>query len=129
MNIPENIELFEGELATYWFLDNGILASKSKSPVRTLKNTSETFDMIKRITNNNKVCLLVYLCPSPVPDKATRDYVAKELPNVYRAMAMVTTSALGKLVMNMVFSFKPPTIPMRTFSKDVDAIEWLKKYQ
>jgi hypothetical protein len=86
--IPENTELHESILGTYWFGENGILFSKSKSPRRTLENVKENIEFVKRITNNKKACLLVYISNSGKPDKATRNYVAEHLPEIYKAMAM-----------------------------------------
>ena len=42
MNIqkPTDRETWEGEIATYWFDDNGILVSLSKSILRTVENIS-----------------------------------------------------------------------------------------
>ena len=127
MKPPDNTTTFDGELATYWF-EEGILISLSKSPTRTVANITENIALVKRITNNKKVPLLIYLSNSPVPDKETRKLAAKELPNVYTAMAMVSKSGLAKIIMNMVFGLKPPTIPMKSFSDDKKAKEWLKHY-
>jgi hypothetical protein len=30
--------------------------------------------------------------------------------------------------MNLLFKFKPPTIPMKTFSEDKEAVDWLKQF-
>ncbi len=126
---PTDKELFETTIATYWFAADGLLTSVSKNPTRTVANTTESFELIRRITNGKKQPLMVYLCPSGVPDKATRDYVAQQLPTVYTAMAMVSQSGLGNIIMNILFKFKPPAIPMKSFSTDTEAKEWLKQYQ
>jgi hypothetical protein len=127
MQPPDNTTIYKGEIATYWFED-GILISLSKNPVRTVANITENIALVKRITNNKKVPLLIYLSPSPVPDKETRKFAASQVANVYKAMAMVSKSGLAKIVMNMVFGLKSPTIPMKSFSDDKKAKEWLKQY-
>src|SRR5437868_15536900 len=90
-------EIFEGEIATYWF-DDGILVSVSKSPRRTVENITKNIALVKRITNNKKVSLLIYLSRSPIPDKETRKFVTEQLPNVYTAMAMVSNQDLQDLL-------------------------------
>ena len=127
MKPPTDREIFEGEIATYW-MDNGILVSLSKSPKRTVANITDNIAFVKRITNNQKVPLLIYLSNSPVPDKETREFSALQLPLVYSAMAMVSKAGLAKLIMNMLFKFKPPPIPMKNFADDKEAIEWLKQF-
>ena len=124
---PTNHPTFEGEIATYW-MEDGILISLSKSPKRTVKNITENAALVKRITGNKKVPLLIYLTKSPIPDKETRNYVNKILPEVYTAMAMISKPGLAKFIMNFLFSLKPPPIPMKNFSDEEEAKEWLKRY-
>ena len=125
---PNNKPLIQGEIADYRLGDEGILYSYSKSIKRTVKNISGNIELVKRITGNKKVPLLIYLSNSHVPDKETRKFSAEQLPNIYTAMAMVSNSGLGKAIMNVLFKFKPPAIPMRSFSDDKAAREWLKQY-
>jgi hypothetical protein len=125
MKKPDN--LIKGVIADYLYED-GILYSYSKSPVRTIQNISENIALVKRIANNKKVPLLIYLSNSPVPDKATRKFSTEQLPNVYTAMAMVSKPGLSKLIMNILFKLKTPPIPMRSFTDDNEAKEWLKQF-
>ena len=128
MNPPPNIELINGEIADYWLDPDGILYSYSKSPKRTIKNISENIALVKKITGGKKVPLLIYLSNSPVPDKATRKFSTGQLPHVYTAMAMVSKPGLAKLIMNILFSLKPPPIPMKSFSDDKESKEWLMQF-
>jgi len=128
MNMPAGIKLIKGEIADYWLSDEGILYSFSKNPLRTVKNISENIALVKQITGNKKVPLLIYLSPSPVPDKETRKFSAAQLPGVYTAMAMVSKPGLAKFIMNILFSLQKPPIPMKSFSDEQEAKEWLKQY-
>jgi hypothetical protein len=128
MNLPENIQLIKGEIADYWLDKDGILHSFSKNPKRTVKNISENIALVKKITGNKKVPLLIYLSDSPIPDKETRKFSTEQLPHVYTAMAMVSKPGLSKLIMNVLFKFKAPPIPMKSFSDDVAAKKWLRQY-
>jgi len=125
---PDNLELIEGEIADYWLSPTGILYSYSKNPKRTVQNISDNIELVKKITGNKKVPLLIYLSNSPVPDKETRKFSAEQLPNVYTAMAMVSKPGLAKFIMNILFNLKSPPIPMKSFSDEKEAIEWLKQY-
>src|SRR3569832_1524738 len=106
MNLPENKTLIKGEIADYWLAPEGILYSYSKSIKRTVKNISENVALVKQITGNKKVPLLIYLSNSPVPDKETRKFSTEQLPLVYAAMAMVSKPGLAKFIMNILFSLK-----------------------
>ncbi|ANE52262.1 hypothetical protein [Flavisolibacter tropicus] len=127
IEVPTDRQIWEGEIATYWF-DEGILVSLSKSPKRTVENISRNVAFVKQITNNQRTPLLIYLANSPVPDKQTRQFSTAQLPTIYSAMAMVSKPGLSKLIMNILFSLKPPPIPMKSFTDDKQAKEWLKQF-
>lgn len=125
MNTLDSTKLIKGEIADYYLDTDGILYSYSKNPMRTVKNISENITLVKQITDNKPVPLLIYLCDSPIPDKETRKFSTEQLPNVYKAMAMVSKPGLSKFIMNILFKFQKPPIPMKSFSDDKEAKEWL----
>lgn len=127
MQPPTDRKVIEGEIATYWF-DDGILVSLSKSPQRTVENIKGNVALVKEITNNKRVPLLIYLSNSPVPDKETRKFATTQLPVIYTAMAMVSKPGLAKFIMNILFALKPPPIPMKSFTDDKAAKKWLQQY-
>ena len=124
---PVDRELYEGEIATYWFED-GLLVSLSKSPKRTVENIRANVELVKQITNNKPTPLLIYLSNSPVPDKAARKYSTEQLPVIYSAMAMVSKPGLAKFIMNLLFSIRKPPIPIKSFTDDIEAKKWLRQY-
>ena len=124
---PTDREIYEGEIATYWFED-GILVSLSKSPQRTVANITGNVALVKQITGNKRVPLLIYLSKSPIPDKETRAFSTTQLPVIYSAMAMVSKPGLAQFIMNILFSLKPPPIPMKSFTNDKVAKEWLRQF-
>jgi len=125
---PTDSQTWESEIATYWFDDNGILVSHSKSVLRTVENITSNVKLVRSITNNKPVPLLIYLANSPIPDKQTRKFSTEQLPVLYSAMAMVCKPGLSKFIMNILFGLKPPPIPMKSFSNDKEAAEWLKQF-
>lgn len=125
---PDNVQLIKGEIADYWFAPDGILYAYSRNPIRTVINITENIALVKSITNGKIIPLLIYLSKSPIPDKATRKFAAEQLPNVYSAMAMVSKPGLSKFIMNILFSIKPPSIPMKSFTDDAKAKEWLIQF-
>jgi hypothetical protein len=125
---PKDREVFEGEIADYWIAD-GILVSLSKSPRRTVANITGNVALVKKITGNKCMPLLIYLSNSPVPDKEARQFSTTQLPLIYSAMAMVSKPGLSRFIMNILFSLKPPPIPMKSFTDDKLAKEWLQQYK
>ncbi|HSN09286.1 MAG TPA: hypothetical protein VLS85_09615 [Hanamia sp.] len=127
MTIPIDRKIYEGEIATYWF-DDGMLVSLSKSPERTVENITANVALVKEITGNQRVPLLIYLSDSPVPDKKTRVFSTEQLSVIYSAMAMISKPGLSKFIMNILFALKPPPIPIKSFTNDVEAKEWLRQF-
>jgi len=125
MELPTNKKIIEGAIADY-VMEDGILISYSKNPRRTIENITANIALVKSITGNKRVPLLIYLSDSPVPDKATRRFAAEHLADVYSAMAMISKPGLAKFIMNILFRFKPPPIPMKTFTDEKRAKEWLR---
>jgi len=128
IKIPTDRQTYEGEIATYWIDDDGILISLSKNPRRTIASITGNVALVKRITNNKKIPLLIYLSNSPVPDKATQKFSTEQLPNIYSAMAMISEPGLASFIMSLLFKFQSPPIPMKNFTDDKEAKEWLKQY-
>ena len=124
----EDKQLIEGEIADYLLTDDGILISYSKSILRTVENIAANVELVKKITGNKKVPLLIYLKNSPVPDKETRKFSTEQLPQIYTAMAMVSKPGLAQLIMKILFKFQTPPIPIKSFTDDGKAMEWLKKF-
>lgn len=124
---PTDREIYEGEIATYWF-DDGILVSLSKNVKRTVELIKGNVELVKRITNNKRIPLLIYLTDSPVPDKETREFSSEQAPLIYSAMAMVSKPGLAALIIKLVFALKSPPIPMKNFVDDQSAKDWLKQF-
>src|SRR5262245_62194765 len=101
--IPTDRQTWESEIATYWFEDNGILVSLSKTVLRTVENISSNITLVRSITNNKPVPLLIYLANSPVPDKHTRRFSNEKILKIYFTMAMVCYLDLLKFIMNILF--------------------------
>ena len=125
--VPTDRPTHENHMAVYW-MDEGILVSKSKSITRTVEAIAQNVEFVKKITNNTPRPLLIYLASSPVPDKATRKFSTEKLPEIYTAMAMVSKPGLSKFIMNILFGLKKPPIPMKSFSDDKAAKEWLRQF-
>lgn len=128
MKLPEDRERWETEIGTYWFDDDGNLNSLSKSTMRTVENTRHNFDLVKQITNGKKVGHLVHVTNSKKPSKETRDYVNSRLPEVYKAMALVSKSGVGEIIMSFLFRFMKSPIPMKIFTDEQEARNWLKQF-
>ena len=129
MIIPENTEIFDLPTSTMWFDENGILCSIAKKvPQQTIEEAKETMVEFRIITGGKKVCLLSDSTDSPPADKEMRDYAAEVIPEIAKAVAIISRSAVGKMAANLFFSIKKQPYPVKMFVDEMEAKEWLRQY-
>src|SRR5438309_9925709 len=78
---PADRLTFEGEIATYWW-EGSILVADSKSIRRTVVNIAGNVSLVKQITGDKPVPLLIHLKNSPVPDRETQKLSTTQLPTI-----------------------------------------------
>lgn len=132
MEIPAGAKTLELTASIIWFGEDGILYSTPKPgipPKQTLEDVSEEMKKFRAFTNNKKVCMVAESNPkAPAPAKEERDFIADALSSITKAMAIVTTSPVSKMIANLFFGFKPPPYPMKMFTNKDEAVTWIKQY-
>lgn len=121
-------KIIPGEIADYYLDPSGILFSYSKNVLRTVDLIARNVELVKEITGNQPVPLLIHLVSSPVPDKETQRYSREKLPEIYTAMAMVSKPGLSAFIMKLLFTFQKPPIPMKSFTNEGQALAWLQQF-
>jgi hypothetical protein len=130
MTPPSNVEIHEHPTSTWWIEENGILCSVSKknAPELSREQSIAQFEDLKRITGDARLCLLLDITYARPGKREDRDFAAEELNKIVKAMAFVSNSALGKMVANVFFNLKPPPYPVKMFTSEQEAREWLRQY-
>jgi hypothetical protein len=133
MEIPLDVKLIDWPTSTIWFDEDGVLYSIPKSGVDELNLTREEstalMNKFKKITGNKKVCMILETNKnSKTPKREDRDFVSEQLTEITKAMAIISTSPLSRMVANLFFGLKPPVYPVKFFSNEVDAKAWIKQY-
>lgn len=129
MTPPKNAVLFECELATLWMREDGILCGIAKDAFRTLEKQKEVNRLMRKISRGKRVCMLAdnTLSSSPI-DKETADFIAKEMPEIFKAMAVMSSSMIGKFITNSFINEKHEPVPIKQFNDEKLAVEWLKNF-
>lgn len=124
-----NAKVYDWETSTFWFDENGILCSiaKKTSP-QSLEDSIKIVEGFKKIAGDKKICLLMDVTNSVETSREVRAYAAEELPKFIKAVAMVSHSALGKMLANLFFTLKAQPYPTKMFNDEDKAKEWLKQY-
>lgn len=133
MEIPSNVKVIDWPTSVIWFDEDGVMYSVPKRgvpvPELTREQSQAQMDDFKKITGGKKVCMILEMSSSSkTPKREDRDFVAGQLAEITKAMALISTSPLSRMVANLFFGLKPPSYPFKFFSNEKDAKEWIKQY-
>jgi hypothetical protein len=132
MTIPPNVKTYELSSSILWIDEKGIVYSLPKPgapPEITMEEVKKEMDKFRQIIGNKKVCLIIESnANSKAPKKEQRDAIAAELDSVTKAMAIISTSPLSRMIANLFFGLKPPPYPVKMCSSEEEARSWMQQY-
>ncbi|MEX2403028.1 MAG: STAS/SEC14 domain-containing protein [Balneolales bacterium] len=130
MKPPPDAEVLDLLTATLWLdkENDFIYAVSKKEPVRTPETLKETLEGGKKLVGDKKICLLLDVTHVSEITREGREYLAKEFPKHFKAVAMISRSTFGKVVANLFLTIKPQPYPTKMFTDEKEAKKWLKKY-
>jgi hypothetical protein len=132
MEIPKNVKVHEMMSSFCWINDEGILFScpkPGKPPEMNDDDIAQEMKKFMTIIGPGKICMISEANPqSRPPSKAERDRAAELINPVAEAMAIITTSPVSRMIANLFFGLKPPPYPVKMFSNEKDATEWIRQY-
>jgi|ERR1051326_1859063 hypothetical protein len=126
--IPADKQVYDMAFSISWIDGDGVLNSVTKNVPRTLEETKKHIRFVKEITHGKPICLIADVSHSGYMDRETREYARKEFPKVYKAMAFVTSSPLGKMISNILSGLTHPAMPVKTFTSEAAARKWIKQF-
>ncbi len=111
-----------------WLGDDGVLRIEITNPrEHTLADAKENAEAGRRAGGGVRRPLLSkVLTPGPMTNEARAYYASEEAARGLTALAMVTTSVLGRIVANLLMGLSSTPIPMRLFSNEHAALLWLR---
>jgi hypothetical protein len=126
---PDNVKVHEAPGGILWIKDNVLyFCGKKIDRVQTAEENEEELQLLQKMVGSKKMCMILDLTYAKPPAKGERDKAAGEMEKLVKAMALVGSSPLGRMVANLFFGLKPPTYPVKMFSNVKDAEEWIRKY-
>ncbi|HEY0030207.1 MAG TPA: STAS/SEC14 domain-containing protein [Bacteroidia bacterium] len=128
MKAPNNVKKHESDLSTFWFDEDGILRAVAKRCIRTLETQKRNFNFIASFTEHKQVCLLADTSEATPLDRESREFTAQELPKLFKAMAIISISPLGRFIANGFLAVNKQPIPIKFFTNEQDARDWLKQF-
>ncbi len=132
MEIPENAKTYDMTSSTIWFDEDGILFSVPKPgrpPELRKEDMAKEIKKFRDIVGNKKVCMVSVSNPNlRPPSKTERDWIAELINPIVKAMAVVSTSPVARMIANLFFGLKPPPYPAKMFTNEKEAVEWIKQF-
>jgi hypothetical protein len=128
MTPPLNTKIYDGELASFWFDEDGILCAVSKKVPRTMEKQKANYALVREITGNKRVCLLADNTDTYTQDDITRKYSAQEMPELFKAMAVISRTAIARAASHLFLYFHGEPIPIKSFDNEKEAKAWLKPF-
>jgi hypothetical protein len=133
MRIPENVNVIDWQTSFMWFDEDGILFSMPKpgvpEPELTREESLAEMEKFKKLIGGKKVCMVLETnANSKPPKKEDRDFIAEQLNQIAKAMGIISSSPLSRMIANLFFGLKPPPYPVKFFSNEKDAKDWIKQY-
>jgi hypothetical protein len=124
-------EIFFTQGGKIWLGDDGIVRAVStiRQEEMTLANTKATFSAILKVSKGKKRPLFSDIRDIKSADRESREYAAsEEVVNVVSAMALLIGSPISKVIGNFFLGLNKPKFPVKLFTSETEAIEWLKGF-
>lgn len=128
LNPADKSKVRNHPLAVLWFED-GILHKVSKNVPRSVDSVRDLYSEIRSMTDGKKVCALIEVSREAISLKETRELLREEIPKTFSALAILTSSQLGRMIGILLTVLAPSDIPAKVFSDEAEARQWLKEHE
>jgi len=109
--------------------DGIVRSTYSPKAEETLAEAKENIATVLKISQGKKYPVLVdYGNVKSVTREARAYYAGEEAAKVVNATAILISSPVGKIIANFLLSLNKPKYPIRMFTSETDAIEWLNGF-
>lgn len=126
---PDTINFQDWPASQAWFDKTGILCMTYKKGVkRSMEETRITFDGLQRLAAGKKVCILADVTQASESSKEIRDFSAARLPLFVKAIALVSSSPVGRMIANLLIGTNQLSYHIKVFGSEQEAKQWLKAY-
>jgi hypothetical protein len=123
-------KVFETPTSVYWHDDDGILCATSKknAPTLSLEERKRILDEFILNIGKTPICLVLDVTDMGAVNRETQTFNYHNLPKIFKAIAFVSRSPLGKMLGRVLLGLRQNPFPTRIFSNYEDAKEWIKEY-
>lgn len=124
----QTAEKFESPYVTMW-IENGILYGRFANDLElTLPIAKACVEGRIFFSKGKSYPMLVDMTGLKSVNKQARQYMATMGATLVTAGALITRSAVSKMIGNMFLTIDKPPVPVKLFTSELKAREWLKGY-
>jgi hypothetical protein len=123
--IPENNKIIETSSSVYWYADGVVYYLGKKAKPISVEEAERLLADWQQLANHKPFGLLADVTDVIPATKVIREYAALVFPKEIVAIALLSSSPLGRMVAQLFITFKPQSYPTQIFSTEKEAKEWL----
>ena len=125
-------EIIKTRTSEIWVDENDVLRVKViEGAELTYEEVKKCFEIYSELGcgKNGKALQIMDARANCTMNKEGRDYAAKVSSDFFIASAVITNNLPVKLIVNFFNSFYKTGVPLKIFSSEAKALEWLLKYR
>jgi hypothetical protein len=127
MELPKD-QFQNHPLAVIWIDNEGILHKVSKNTIRTPEAVRDLYASMRSMAKGKKMCALMEVSKEGISDLKTRTILKEEIPKTFSAVAIMSSTPLGKMIGTLISALASTHIPVKVFDTEQEAREWLKQH-
>lgn len=126
--LPDNC--IESGASYFWLDEDGIMVILNKPTVlQTRADAEENILVTRKVSAGTPRPLLIDITDIKSMSREAREVYANEgAEGKVKAVALITRSAMGRIVGNFFLGFNKPSVPTRLFNDAETARKWLLAY-
>jgi len=123
-------EVILTRVAKVWLGENGIVQLNNfPNTQETLADAKENIAAVAKASQGRRLPLLADLRNLKSIDREAREYYAgNEAAKFFRACVLLIDSPVSRIMGNFFLNFNKPKFPVKLFTSESEAIEWLKGF-
>lgn len=113
-----------------WCTKDGIIITRNNFVTHSHEDAIENLRLTRELARGKPRPLLVDITNvRTISKKAREEYVLPGNKEIITAVALITTSNVGRMVGNLFMTLNKPAMPMKMFTNADNAREWLLQYK
>ncbi|MBI1800621.1 MAG: STAS/SEC14 domain-containing protein [Chloroflexi bacterium] len=112
-----------------WLGDDGIVRQIWAPQAEiSLAQAKESVAAIVRLTHGEYIPLLVDMRRTKFVDREARAYYASPASRITKAVALLVSSPVSRVLANFFLGLHTPKVPIKMFTSETEALKWLKRF-